>query len=60
LREGEQTAGVIFSLNEKIKIAELLSDVNIDRIEAGFPFPPVYGFTGLQLLEGWAGSGHNR
>jgi len=37
LREGEQTAGVVFSLNEKIKIAELLSDVNIDRIEAGFP-----------------------
>ena len=37
LREGEQTAGVVFSSNEKIKIAELLSDINVDRIEAGFP-----------------------
>jgi len=37
LREGEQTAGVVFSLEDKIRIAELLSEIPVDRIEAGFP-----------------------
>lgn len=37
LREGEQTPGVVFSLGDRAKIAELLSAINIDRIEAGFP-----------------------
>jgi len=37
LREGEQTAGVVFSLEDKIRIAELLSEIQVDRIEAGFP-----------------------
>src|SRR3972149_1390494 len=37
LRDGEQTAGVVFSNEEKIRIAELLDKVGIDQIEAGIP-----------------------
>jgi len=37
LREGEQTPGVVFTLEDRIKIIELLSDIGIDCIEAGFP-----------------------
>ncbi|HEX69296.1 MAG TPA: homoaconitate hydratase [Candidatus Bathyarchaeota archaeon] len=37
LREGEQTPGVVFTLEDRIKIAELLSDIGIDCIEVGFP-----------------------
>jgi methanogen homocitrate synthase len=37
LREGEQTPGVIFSIEDKLKIAEKLDEVGIQQIEAGFP-----------------------
>jgi len=37
LREGEQTPGVTFSINEKIKIAEYLDEFGINIIEAGHP-----------------------
>ena len=37
LREGEQTPGVIFSIEDKLKIAKKLDDVGIPQIEAGFP-----------------------
>jgi methanogen homocitrate synthase len=37
LREGEQTPGVAFSEEEKIKIAGLLDGVGVEVIEAGFP-----------------------
>lgn len=37
LRDGEQTPGVVFSLAEKVKIAEKLHEVGVDRIEAGMP-----------------------
>ncbi len=37
LREGEQTPGVTFSINEKIIIANYLDDFGIDIIEAGHP-----------------------
>lgn len=37
LRDGEQTPGVVFSVEDKIAIAEKLADVGIDRIEAGMP-----------------------
>ena len=37
LREGEQTAGVSFTIDEKIEIAQRLDDVGIDIIEAGHP-----------------------
>ena len=37
LREGEQTPGVTFSIEEKIKIANFLDEFGIDIIEAGHP-----------------------
>ncbi|MDH7576993.1 MAG: homocitrate synthase [Bacillota bacterium] len=37
LRDGEQTAGVVFSNHEKIRIARMLDDIGVDQIEAGIP-----------------------
>ncbi|MEE9418778.1 MAG: hypothetical protein V3W43_04830 [Desulfatiglandaceae bacterium] len=37
LRDGEQQAGVIFTKDDKIRIAEKLSEIGIHRIEAGMP-----------------------
>ncbi len=37
LREGEQTPGVIFSIEDKLKIAKKLDEVGVPQIEAGFP-----------------------
>ncbi len=37
LREGEQTPGVLFSREQRVKIARLLSDANIAMIETGHP-----------------------
>jgi isopropylmalate/homocitrate/citramalate synthase len=37
LRDGEQQAGIIFTKDDKIRIAEMLSEVGVHRIEAGMP-----------------------
>lgn len=37
LRDGEQTPGVVFRLEDKVAIAKALNDAGIDRIEAGMP-----------------------
>jgi len=37
LRDGEQSAGVVFSLADKLRIARLLDLMGIDEIEAGTP-----------------------
>jgi len=37
LRDGEQQAGIIFTKDEKIRIAEGLAEVGVHRIEAGMP-----------------------
>lgn len=37
LRDGEQTAGVVFANKEKIKIAKYLDKIGISQIEAGVP-----------------------
>ncbi|MGI6452305.1 MAG: homocitrate synthase [Syntrophomonadaceae bacterium] len=37
LRDGEQTAGVVFANSEKLEIARLLDQIGVDQIEAGIP-----------------------
>jgi 2-isopropylmalate synthase len=37
LRDGEQSPGASMNLEEKIQIAEILSEMKVDIIEAGFP-----------------------
>jgi isopropylmalate/homocitrate/citramalate synthase len=37
LRDGEQQTGVIFTKDDKIRIAEALADAGVHRIEAGMP-----------------------
>lgn len=37
LRDGEQTPGVCFTLEEKVEIARKLDSIGVDVIEAGFP-----------------------
>ena len=37
LRDGAQTEGVDFTVNDKIKIAENLNDIGVDYIEGGWP-----------------------
>lgn len=37
LRDGEQTPGVVFRKEDKIRIAQKLDEVGVERIEAGMP-----------------------
>lgn len=37
LRDGEQTAGVVFANEEKIQIAKMLDQIGVHQIEAGIP-----------------------
>jgi isopropylmalate/homocitrate/citramalate synthase len=37
LRDGEQTPGVVFRKADKVRIARMLDEVGVDRIEAGMP-----------------------
>jgi hypothetical protein len=37
LRDGEQTAGVVFANKEKLRIAKMLDAIGVDQIEAGIP-----------------------
>lgn len=37
LRDGEQTAGVVFANQEKVTIASMLSEVGVDQLEVGIP-----------------------
>ena len=37
LRDGEQTPGVSFTREEKMNIAQVLDQIGVEVIEAGFP-----------------------
>lgn len=37
LRDGEQTAGVVFANREKVRIAKMLDQIGVHQIEAGIP-----------------------
>ncbi len=56
LRDGEQTAGVVFSNHEKIRIAKLLDEIGVEQIEAGIP---TMGGDERDVIEQIAGLGLN-
>lgn len=37
LRDGAQTAGIDFSLEDKIAVTSLLEELGVDYIEGGYP-----------------------
>lgn len=37
LRDGEQTAGVVFANHEKVRIARLLDEIGVHQVEVGIP-----------------------
>jgi len=56
LRDGEQSPGVVFSLQEKIRIAALLNGAGIPEIEIG---TPAMGETEIQDIRTICGMGFN-
>jgi isopropylmalate/homocitrate/citramalate synthase len=50
LRDGEQTPGVVFSVADKIAIAEKLDEVGVERIEAGMPAVSEQDFEAIKRI----------
>ena len=50
LRDGEQSAGASMSVEDKIAIAELLDSMNVNIIEAGFPFASKGDFQAVKKI----------
>jgi len=50
LRDGEQTPGVVFRKEDKIRIAQMLDEVGVERIEAGMPAVSVEDFQAIKEI----------
>jgi isopropylmalate/homocitrate/citramalate synthase len=50
LRDGEQTPGVVYSIADKIAIAEKLAEVGVERIEAGMPAVSEQDFEAIKKI----------
>src|SRR5262245_33429728 len=50
LRDGEQSPGASMNLAEKLEIAQALSDLGVDIIEAGFPIASPGDFEAVQAI----------
>src|ERR1700736_2430227 len=50
LRDGEQCPGATMTHDEKIEVAELLDDMGVDIIEAGFPIAADRDFAAVQEI----------
>jgi len=50
LRDGEQSPGASMDIEEKMQIANALSDLNVDVIEAGFPIASNGDFTAVKEI----------
>ena len=50
LRDGEQSPGASLNLEEKLAIAQQLSRLGVDIIEAGFPFASPGDFNAVQRI----------
>ena len=52
LRDGEQTVGVVLDPEQKLEIAQLLDELGVDRIEAGFPRVSQDDWDAVKLVAG--------
>jgi len=52
LRDGEQSPGATMTLEEKLEIAELLDEMGVDVIEAGFPIASEGDFAAVSQIAG--------
>ena len=50
LRDGEQTPGVVFRKEDKVRIAQKLDDVGVERIEAGMPAVSQEDFDAIKAI----------
>jgi 2-isopropylmalate synthase len=50
LRDGEQCPGATMTFDEKLEVAELLDDMGVDVIEAGFPIASDGDFAAVQEI----------
>ena len=50
LRDGEQSPGATMTHEEKLEVAELLDDMGVDIIEAGFPIASPGDFEAVQAI----------
>ena len=52
LRDGEQSPGCSMNLEEKVRVAEILEDLRVDIIEAGFPIASNGDFEAVREVAG--------
>ena len=52
LRDGEQTPGVVFRKEDKVRIAQMLDEVGVERIEAGMPAVSEEDFAAIKEITG--------
>jgi 2-isopropylmalate synthase len=50
LRDGEQSPGASMNLDEKLRVAQVLEDLGVDVIEAGFPIASNGDFEAVQAV----------
>lgn len=50
LRDGEQCPGAAMNFNEKLQVAKKLAELNVDIIEAGFPFSSPGDFEAVNTI----------
>ena len=53
LRDGAQTEGVNFSIDDKNKIAKALAELGVDYLEGGWPGANTLDTTFLTNLQSW-------
>ncbi len=56
LRDGEQSPGATMNVAEKLAVAKQLARLNVDIIEAGFPFASPGDFEAVQTIAGEVGT----